>query len=77
MLEVIRKWLRDLLYVKENATNLLYYPQEKEYYNKDAGAICPQDIFDRFAQIDAAEQKLRAGANAELVLKALFAGLRF
>ena len=77
LLEVIRKWLRDLLYVKENATNLLYYPQEKEYYNKDAGAVCPQDIFDRFAQIDAAEQKLRAGANAELVLKALFAGLRF
>ena len=76
VLEVMRKWFRDLLYVKENATNLLYYPQEKEYYNKDAAELAAQDIFVLFERIGEAEQRLAAGANAELVWKALFAQIR-
>lgn len=76
VLDVIRKWYRDLLYVRENAANLLYFPGEKEYYDKDAGRIGAEDVFDRFALIDEAERRLRTGANAELVLKSLFAGLR-
>ena len=76
VLEVVRKWFRDLLYVRENATKLLYYPQEKEYYNKDAATVAAQDVFDLFERIDEAEQKLAAGANAELVWKALFAQIR-
>ena len=76
VLEVMRKWFRDLLYVRENAVNLLYYPQEKEYYNKEAADLAAQDIFILYERIDEAEQKLAAGANAELVWKALFAQIR-
>ena len=76
VLEVIRKWFRDLLYVRENAAKLLYYPREEEYYNKDAAEIAAQDVFVLFERIDEAERKLAAGANAELTWKALFAQIR-
>ena len=76
VLDVIRKWFRDLLYVRENAAKLLYYPGEKEYYNKEAASIAAKDVFVLFERIDEAERKLSAGANPELTWKALFAQIR-
>ena len=75
-LDLMRRWFRDVLFVRENVTNQLYFPSEKEYYIKDTDQLTRTDIFQIFDWIGEAEGRLRAGANMELVLKGLFARIR-
>lgn len=76
VLDILRKWFRDVLLLKAEAGGDLYFPSEKKALFKQAAAMSYENISCVFADLDEAAERLKYNVNPRAVYEALLLRIR-